>query len=495
MEKAHKKMSLNHRLTLISLSIFLPMVLLVCYLLATIVRTTRAYDATMTSVSYANKYVRDFKERLDYSAYLAVISGRSMESLGREETTVNGIVTVNPYTYIAELGNVCDELAEVATVSSNQYKIRNVKKSLAALNNCVEEMEKSVEQSGNYDANMAYLDENIYALTAIIQSGLQDYIYVETTHLGEIREQMDAENGKALAISAFVCVGGIILSLVLSIYASKSVTRPIHYLCDSLERVAKGDFTTRAEVIPGDEIAVLTSGFNDMTEEIGELVEGIKTEQANLHLTETRLLQAQINPHFLYNTLDTIVWMAEQKQTRDVVVMVTLLSDFFRTTLSEGRDYISIKEEESHVRSYLEIQRLRYQDIMNYEIHIASELYPFMIPKLTLQPLVENALYHGIKNKRGKGTILIIGEKKDDRIILRIIDNGKGMTEAELDRLRKRMNRMDEEEDKSGFGLRNVNQRIQYYYGEEYGVFFESEEGKGTEAVVIMSTKNIIPFS
>ena len=171
--------------------------------------------------------------------------------------------------------------------------------------------------------------------------------------------------------------------------------------------------------------------------------------------------------------------------------MVTSLSDFFHTTLSKGHDYITVKEERTHIESYLEIQQFRYQDILDYEIQMDEEIYGYIIPKLTLQPLVENALYHGIKNKRGKGKILITGKKQGDKIIFQVIDNGKGMTEEELNSLRKKMAGTDTGDEAKGFGVSNVNQRIKYYYGEEYGVFFESKENEGTNATIIIPAKNI----
>ena len=148
-----------------------------------------------------------------------------------------------------------------------------------------------------------------------------------------------------------------------------------------------------------------------MVEQIGNLVEDIRVEQLNLRATELKLLQAQINPHFLYNTLDAIIWLAEAGEKDQVVMMVTALSDFFRTTLSKGRDFITVEEEERHIDSYLKIQQFRYRDILAYEIDIPEELYQYQILKLTLQPLVENALYHGIKNKHGLGHILVTGKK------------------------------------------------------------------------------------
>ena len=204
---------------------------------------------------------------------------------------------------------------------------------------------------------------------------------------------------------------------------------------------------------------------------------------------ELRLLQEQINPHFLYNTLDTIVWLIEGDDPDKAVDMVVALSEFFRLVLSKGKEYISIREEKEHIRGYLEIQQVRYRDILDYEINIDPELYQYKILKLTLQPLVENSLYHGIKYKRAKGKIWITGEMqrgaspKEDRILLCVQDNGVGMDEEELRRLRTEISKPCKETEK-GFGLANVNERIRMNFGMEYGMTIESERGGGTKVSV-----------
>lgn len=220
-------------------------------------------------------------------------------------------------------------------------------------------------------------------------------------------------------------------------------------------------------------------------------IDNIKLKEKNLHLMETKLLQEQINPHFLYNTLDTIVWLAEDNRNEEAVAMVTSLSDFFRTTLCQGRDYITVREEEAHIISYLKIQQFRYQDIMDYEIQIEEEMKKFVIPKLLLQPLVENALYHGVKKKRGKSLIRVKGFQKDEKLIFQVIDNGKGMSAEELNTLRENVQKGPDERKNKGFGLANVNQRIRHYYGETYGLYIESTENEGTEATIIIAAKNI----
>lgn len=489
-----KSRSLNRQLMRIALTAFIPMALVLIYVLVALSNATSSYSKITQSVSYAN-LMGDFKERMDYSMYLAVIGKKDFQELGDGEVTVNGIVTVNPYIYIEEMEERCTQLSQIATVDINRNQISRLHNTLVSLKQNVSKLEKMINGYGTYEENMDFLDENIYMLTTIVQDGIQEYIQVETTNLTEVRRDLDNRNKQVYGVSIFIFIIAAGATLIFTIKALRSVTRPIRELCDLTQKVAEGDFTVRSKEEDIEEIAVLSNSFNDMTEEIGTLIVNIKEQQQNLHLMETKLLQAQINPHFLYNTLDTIVWLAEDNQSEEVVAMVTALSDFFRTTLSKGKDFITVGEEEVHVTSYLKIQQFRYQDIMDYEINIAKEVKEYVIPKLLLQPLVENALYHGAKNKRGKSIIRITGEKQEDKLIFKVIDTGKGMSVEKLMKLRENIQTISRDRKESGFGLANVNQRIRHYYGNEYGIQIESVENKGTEAVITIKAKNIQPFS
>ena len=265
------------------------------------------------------------------------------------------------------------------------------------------------------------------------------------------------------------------------------ITEPIRKLSEVTKLAGSGDFAVRAQENSDDELAVLSTSFNQMVEKIGQLVEDIRVEQMNLRQTELRVLQAQINPHFLYNTLDSIIWLAEAGEKEQVVQMVSSLSDFFRTTLSKGRDYITLQEEEMHIRSYLQIQQFRYRDILEYDIQIPQQMYSYQILKLTLQPLVENALYHGIKNKRGRGHIGIVGREETDKLIVIVRDDGIGMTAERLSHVRSLICGEETDADNpSGFGLFNVNQRLQLNYGPSYGLEIDSVYGEGTAVTAII---------
>ena len=184
------------------------------------------------------------------------------------------------------------------------------------------------------------------------------------------------------------------------------------------------------------------------------------------------------------------MWLVEGNSPEKAVNMVVSLSDFFRIVLSKGKDIITIREEEQHIRSYLDIQQVRYRDILEFDIRIPEELYKYKILKLTLQPIVENSLYHGIKVKRGKGTILVRGCLKDNKIYFDVEDTGVGMTEAELASIRSKLTRPCKETD-SGFGLANVNERIRMNYGPEYGVTINSKQGEGTWVHIVIPAQSI----
>ena len=267
------------------------------------------------------------------------------------------------------------------------------------------------------------------------------------------------------------------------------IIQPVNIMLDKVKKVGRGKFDMIPIEAEIEEIEELDEGINKMARKISALLENVRQEKEMQHLTELQLIQAQVNPHFLYNTLDTIVWLIEGGMTDDAVEMISSLSIFFRTSLSKGNDIIPLSEEERHTLSYLEIQ-YRYRDILEFEINIPKELSGIPVPKLSIQPLAENALYHGIKNRRGKGKILIEGREEEDALVLTVSDNGQGMTPERLHEVQEAIRTGE----RAGFGLAAVAERIALYYGPGYGMKIFSEEGKGT-TVEIRLGKNIQPKS
>ncbi|GAE31698.1 cache domain-containing sensor histidine kinase [Halalkalibacter hemicellulosilyticus] len=277
-------------------------------------------------------------------------------------------------------------------------------------------------------------------------------------------------------------VSSIIFTISLYIFITSRLIRPISHLKDKIKLASNGDLTVKVENHSYDEISELGQSFNRMIEKIKTLLETSINKEKQLKMAELRALQAQINPHFLYNTLDTIIWMAEAKKEKDVMTITKALSHFFRISLNKGKDLITIEQEISHVKNYLVIQKMRYRDILDIQFTINKEIEPFIIHKLTLQPLIENAIYHGIKNKRGKGFIHIIGDFDSNKhICFRITDNGLGIEETKLAEIRSCLLANEPVQTaKGGYGMYNVQERIRLYYGEPYGIEIDSVYGMGT---------------
>ncbi|NLL77011.1 MAG: histidine kinase [Clostridiales bacterium] len=466
---------LNRKLNLMITVIMVPFIVLVIYLLVSMINYCNSYNQIVKNVSLANGYNIDFKKEIDAGMYQIAIGSAVPENI-LEKKDIR-----NPYEVLEEARTDFTKLQKSTLAPGNSRRVKRLLKTFDTLEKRMLEISEDAGESGHYEENLVRLDNNIRILTEVLQEGIQEYIHYETDHLESVRYELELKEKQAVEVSIVCLIAVIIGAVMVGVVISGSVVRPIVRLCKTTEEVALGNFSVRVEVNSSDETAILAESFNRMIADMGELVERIKQEQLNLRNAELKLLQAQINPHFLYNTLDTIMWMAEAGQKEEVVSLVSSLSEFFRTTLSKGRDYITVKEEASHIKSYLEIQKFRYRDIMDYQIDIPESMNEYPILKLTLQPLVENALYHGIKNKRGKGKIEVKGELRDNLLIFTVEDDGIGMTPEQIKILCEYIEKEHSvSEDTAGFGLANVNERIRLNYGKEYGLTFSSAYGEGT---------------
>lgn len=486
-----KGFSVKMRLNILVMVSFIPFTLMIIFLLWMVYSFSQRYDSRVENITRANVYTADFKESIDYTMYIIVAnSERADELVDREE----------PYRLIEDARDTFRQLNAAARNEDTRNRLKRIIASLNSLEQQVGELEKSARVIGSYEKNMERLDLDIRVMTELIQEQVQEYIYYEAASLAVIREGIRADVGNVILISGLVLAALLALYLLVSGVITASITKPLQKLREATRLAGRGDFAVRAPEYEGtaavpalagqkDELAVLNVSFNQMMERIGNLVEDIRVEQLKLRAAELNLLQAQINPHFLYNTLDAIIWMAESGQTEQVITMVSALSDFFRTTLSKGRDFITVREEETHIESYLKIQQFRYRDILEYSIDIPEELYGCQVLKLTLQPVVENALYHGIKSKRGMGHIAVKGRRLGNLLLLTVEDDGMGMTEERLEAVRRGLSKETDSGDGDGFGLYNIQQRIKLYYGQEYGMEIDSQYGKGTRVEITIPVK------
>ena len=295
-------------------------------------------------------------------------------------------------------------------------------------------------------------------------------------------EELLRKSNKAQSLYVLVAMGLMIVALFFSRFISRSITQPIQQLCDSMERVQEGDFSVSDIVVESqNEMGSLTKSFNVMTHRIQELMEQNIREQEAKRKSELKALQSQINPHFLYNTLDSIIWMAEGKKNEEVVLMTASLARLLRQSISNEDEVVSIGQEVEYARGYLTIQKMRYKDKMEFQIEVDPSILHIPLIKLVLQPVIENAIYHGLKYKESKGLLLVKGFMKNDNAVLQVIDNGVGMDEETLAHIyeRHKVNYQS-----NGVGVYNVQKRLQLYYGNEYGITYESKKGEGTTATI-----------
>ena len=472
MRQIYNHSTLAMRIRYSYLLLLIPIVTFLIFCFYNLWVNNRNYEDMLNSTVVASEFSLDFKKDFDYETYLLIVENKSVEESMLEDM-------------LNDANRIVKGLEELTDSQENMNRLNSAKKYLNNLEIYKNRIEQNLKDGNKYEDNIEIWENDVQIVTSLLRETIFQYIFFEIKDLQQARTQYQNFFVEMIRFSVVAFAAIFVLITALSYYIPLSITRPIRKLSEVTDQVAKGDLTVRSDVRTGAEVSVLSDSLNTMIDKIDELLEQVKKEQVRLRKAEFELLQSQINPHFLYNTLDAIVWLAEAGEQKKVVSMVGSLSDFFRTSLNQGKDIITIKEELQHSRSYLEIQQMRYQDILNYEIHVPEELHRYLIPKITIQPLVENALYHGIKNKRGPGRIVISGRKEEDFLILQIEDNGIGMTKERLNQVKEGMNQKIPTE-KDIYGLYNVNERIRLNFGEKYGLSIESTYGEGTVVSIIL---------
>ncbi len=459
----NKTVCVQDRLRRLVAAISILLVVILASALVMLISYNSHHARLLYNVTTASEFNREFKNNINQKMYYYVIESQYSEGLPIEE--------------VRAAQALAKDLIDTTTHKDSRQAITSV------LDLCenLEEKIYQIQDTSNYDDRLSQLENNVYVLTSLVEEYMYTYLYYEAAELNAV--QRESASRILTEIIGIICVTAIAIALVLrySIRLSRSITEPLVELAERAEDVTGGDLTEREPVQSQvREIRTLSLGMEQMIAQLNAQMQDSQQRQERLRKTELALLQAQINPHFLYNTMDTIIWLIEAGKTQEAVEMVSNLSSFFRHSLSKGEDVITLEEEECHVRSYLQIQHARYKDIMEYVVEIDPKLHGALIPKLTLQPLVENALYHGVKLKRAVGMIRIGGWLEDGQILLQIADNGVGMTQERLAQLRAAMER----DERVGFGLSAVHQRLRLQFGQEYGLSIDSCEGAGTTVTV-----------
>ena len=435
---------------------------------------SRQYDAIITNITTANSISGSIKPEIDNEMW-KIVAGKIKFSEGKQYETIDNVDAKLRW------------MMENTDSHRSRVKLDLVLRTLQSLKEYVDQMGDKIAHNSTATENESVL-ENIRFATTVLDDVIQEYVIYEV-HRTEDQYQVMREGFVRWQIFSVILIfSAIIFSVVAAWGLSRSIYTPIKKLHDVTTTITKNDLQALMTSDNVDEITELGMSFNIMIGKIKELLDSKIKEQENLKRAELRALQAQINPHFLYNTLDTIIWMAESKKTDQVVEIVSALSNFFRISLSKGMDWITIGEEVERTRSYLTIQKMRYRDILDFKIEVDEDVCENTILKLILQPLVENALYHGIKNKRQMGTISVRARRRsENEILLEVEDDGIGFTPDKLAQLREELE--DDSGDiklESGFGLGNVNKRIRLYYGKPYGVSVRSEYNSGTCVTLVI---------
>ncbi|MBR3142200.1 MAG: sensor histidine kinase [Clostridiales bacterium] len=448
------------------LQMFIPIAVILVSIFVMLLTRNLMYASVSGNIVKVSGFNQKFKQEIDEQMYFYV-TGYSDEM---------------PWDDVESARALAEDLLKNTSNTDGRKSMTSVLSLCDKLNTYMSNIESTV----SYDDRMDQLETNIYITTGLIEEYMYSYLYYEAGEMASIQKQIDFLLSIEIVFVVLIMI--VVVPLVLShaVKLSKSITDPIVAMNSRVEEIGGGDLSPHTPVETDDtSLALLSTGIEDMAARLDKQIELNRQEQIKLRDIELSLIQAQINPHFLYNTLDAIVWLIEIGKNDQAEQMVTSLSSYFRSFLSDGRDIVTVAEEKQHIQSYLEIQQVRYRDIMEYEINIDPSIEKTKIPKMTLQPLVENAIYHGLKPKRGKGKITVTGTREGDKIILKVSDTGLGMSDEELQSLKTRVLN----EDTTSFGLTSAYKRLKILYGEDCSFNIESVPQEGTSISIEMPGK------
>ncbi len=332
------------------------------------------------------------------------------------------------------------------------------------------------DRDGSFQAN--YRNE----ASLFVFQRLEDVEWT-TVGIAPIRELLKDRNDIVSGVR-LVVLGLLLVSVLAAWLLAYSITKPIRGLTGKMQQVKGGNLDVQMDIRSKDEIGLLSLTFNKMVSRINELMNQLMDSHRKERDAEMRALQANINPHFLYNTLESVIWLAENRDYDGVTRIISRLGRYYRLSLSRGMDIVKIREEIAHAENYLSIVRMRYGDKFRYAFDVDPDIAEEPCLKLILQPLVENSLHHGIFPKDGQGTVTVLGRREGEGIRLTVVDDGIGIPPARLNEINSAFRTGRSLELSGSYGIKNVNERIQLKHGAEYGLYFESEEGVGTRVVV-----------
>lgn len=445
-------------------------------------RYQQQYDSIMNNITTANN-LNGFSYSISTEMW-RIVFGKVQFSKGRQ------------YQIIRDVDQQVRQMMGNTDSARGRTKLRVILLTLDTLTTRIDNIGSMIVKGEKADVVQNSLDEVLW-VAGLVEANVQDYMLFEILRSENQYSEIQDNFRQWVVTSIIVLAVAVAFSGLAAWAISESIYVPIKKLHDVTKTITSQDLEVLLSGEHVDEITEMGMSFNIMVQQINHLLESKVAEQKNLKKAELRTLQAQITPHFLYNTFDTIIWLTEAGRNKQAIEIVRALSDFFRIGLSKGKDWITLREEVKHTQSYLTIQQIRYHDILDYEIDVDEEIMDCTVLKLTLQPLVENALYHGIKGSRKGGVITVRGRKQDDHtLLLEVCDNGIGFTAKRLAEIQAEMENETAEISfkESGFGLENVNRRNRLYYGKDFGLQIESRYRHGTRVkltIPIISNGNM----
>ena len=433
---------------------------------------TKRYDDIITNVSQANIINQIAKNDIPNRLWEIVCGKKDFEN-------------DSPYGMVSEIFGGIGKMQQLTKNRENKQKLEVAYRACTTLSNNIKILENQMNAGSTVTANETSLEE-IRTITSLFSDIMQDFILAEIESASETNNSIKRSSVILTILQIVIIIISFAVSLNGYITVSHSINKPLSDMKELSTQISHGNLEARTNIPDVEELIPLANNMNLMAEQIDLLIKKNIEEQKNIQKAEMKALQAQITPHFLYNTFDTIIWLAEEEKTDEVVKITKAFSEFLRISLSRGHEWITIGQELDHIRNYLTIQKIRYADILNFEINVDESILEYVIIKLVLQPLVENAIYHGIKNKRGRGHLTVNANYADDSkqsITFSVTDDGAGFTEERLALVKKELSdtTIDTETLTSVYGLYNVNKKLKLYYGDKTdGLVIESEYSKGS---------------
>lgn len=474
-EKKEKQEKLESKMKWMLLSTMIPMAILIIVLLIFFWHYTDKYNQLSNNLAVSTEYNANyrnsnndmsFKDEVDMDIYYVSIGRKGRDGLPTEQVK-----------------KAIDTVEKLKKTTTKKESLRSLKYLTNYLDNLQKRMNQLVEIK-DYEKRQEFMANNTEILTTLFEKEMQNYIYQEAAQLVEVESQL-AGNVRLTILT--MCAVILIATFILmrrSFRLTYSITKPISEILHNIKKVGKGEYK-RINAVSADciEIQELDSGTRKMAGRIEGLLENVRKEQEAQHMTELQLIQAQVNPHFLYNTLDTMKWVAKVNHIPEIATMAAGLAKILRTSISK-RQFIQLKEELDLVNCYVDIQKIRFNDSFTYFVDIQEGLEECIIPKLIIQPVVENSVLHGLKESE-KGKICVKIQEKADVLQIEVTDDGCGISDEYMEAL----NNRQQERMEGHIGVSNVDTIIRLTYGEEYGIHIERPDEGGTRVVLQLPLK------